>query len=121
MHCTPVRKREWSKFSGARTLASASGIRERSIEARAIIQLSGLQNLAAVKALDVLSVVVLGNYARSLMLAGRVGHVHLDRNLRDYSIDAFSARGQSAVDKPLDCHYQSPCRTSGREKTWPPN
>ena len=66
-------------MSGGR---AASSVRQRSIEARAIIQFSGLQNLAAVKALDVLSVVVLGDYSCALMLAGRVGHFHLNRNLR---------------------------------------
>ena len=67
-------------MSGGR---AASSVRQRSIEACAIIQFSGLQNLAAVKALDVLSVVVLGDYARALMLAGRVGHVHLSRKLAE--------------------------------------
>jgi hypothetical protein len=64
-----------AQFTGGRAL---SRIRKRSVEAFAVIQFSSFQNLAAVKAFDILSVVVPGDYTCALMLAGRVRHFYLN-------------------------------------------
>src|ERR1700730_9178940 len=77
-HSTPLQKVERGNFPRGR---GASSIRERAIKARTIIQFSRLQNFAAVQALNVLSVIVLGDYAGAHMLAGRVGHFDLIRIL----------------------------------------
>jgi len=44
------------------------------VEARLLNQFAGLENLAAVQALDVLGVVILGDETRAIVLAGRIGH-----------------------------------------------
>jgi len=66
------------KFNATRRRSSVG---KRFIEARAVLQFSSLKNFAAVEALDVLRVVVLGNQSRAFMFAGRIRHVHLFGNL----------------------------------------